>query len=58
MSIQLLMSKHAVTRLHGEHSKRFGEKRVLSDSEIREQMFILNPDREKLVEDLYKLRIF
>jgi len=52
------MSKHAVTRLHGEHSKRFGEKRVLSDSEIREQMFILNPDREKLVEDLYKLRIF
>lgn len=42
--------------LHRENDK-FGEKRRLSDAEIREQMFTLNPDREKLVEDLYKVGI-
>lgn len=43
--------------LHRENDK-FGEKKVLSDVEIRRQMLILNPDREKLVEDLYKVGIF
>ena len=43
--------------LHRENDK-FGEKRVLTDKEIREQMFIFNPDREKLVEDLYEVGIF
>src|SRR3989344_5735384 len=43
--------------LHRENDK-FGEKRRLTDSEIREQMFLLNQDREVLVVDLYKAGIF
>ncbi|MFA5932854.1 MAG: HD domain-containing protein [Microgenomates group bacterium] len=34
-----------------------GEKIVLTDSEIREQMLLLNKDKEQLVEDLYKAGI-
>ncbi len=43
--------------LHRENDK-FGEKRRLTDGEIREQMFALNPDREILVNDLYRAGIF
>ena len=42
--------------LHRENSK-FGERRVLSGEEIREKMFQFNPDRKKLIEDLYRQRI-
>jgi len=42
--------------LHRANSK-FGDKRVLSGEEIREKMFQFNPDRKKLIEDLYRKRI-
>ncbi len=37
---------------------KFGEKRKLTGDEIREKMFEFNPDRKKLVEALYKKKIF
>lgn len=43
--------------LHRENSK-FGEKRRLTDQEIEEYMIEHNPDKRKLIEDLYRADIF
>ncbi len=37
---------------------RFGKKRTLDGEEIREKMFVFNPDRKKLVTALYDAGIF
>lgn len=42
--------------LHREND-RFGEKRALTGTEIKELMLKLNPDRRKLIDELYRAQI-